>query len=77
MSIASLESELRRRGVSSTAFSLGANKDEAYCLIAVPGGWAVYYSERGNRNDERSHEFEDSACRDLLDRVLSDGLVAG
>jgi len=46
--------------------------DEAYCLAIVPGGWSVWYAERGERRDEVTFDTEDEACAELLLRVVSD-----
>lgn len=51
-------------------YSLGADVNEAYCLVPDRGGWIVYYSERGNRNNARHHDDEQQACADLLARML-------
>lgn len=75
MNTVELQSELRFRHVPDDAYSIGQDRDEAYCLIDVGGAWHVYYSERGNRNDERTFASEEDACRDLLNRLLDDGSV--
>jgi len=41
-------------------------------LEVAPGGWAVYYAERGLRTEERQFDTEDEACRFMLDRLLAD-----
>ena len=33
------------------AYSLYADKDDAYCLTREGNEWMVYYSERGKRNE--------------------------
>jgi len=75
VNISELEMELRGRCVPEDAYSLGRDRDEAYCLCGGPGEWRVYYGERGNRNDERLHVAENSACSDLLTRLLRDDSV--
>jgi hypothetical protein len=75
MNSAELNSELRRRQVPRDAYSLGRDRDEAYCLVGGEGEWRVYYSERGNRNDERVLTSEAEACEERLRRLLSDGAV--
>ncbi len=66
---------LRRLKVPATVYRLGGDENEAYCLVAEPDGWHVYYSERGNRNSEEVLPSESAACERLLMRVLSDGSV--
>ena len=64
---------LEKRGVRPSAFSLKSPvADEAYCLERASGGWSVYYSERGNRNDERWFRTEEEALAALSDLVLAD-----
>ncbi len=68
---------LRRRavaeGIRSSVYSLeGGLPPETYVLSIEPGGWAVYYSERGERVDEHRYETEDEACADLLLRLIED-----
>lgn len=75
MSVEEFEAELQRRKVPTTAYSIGSDDTEAYCLVHELDGWHVYYSERGNRNSERVHAAESAACQDLLERLLRDGTV--
>lgn len=75
MNSGELASELQRRRVPGDAYSLGRDRDEAYCLVGGEGEWRVYYSERGNRNDERVLPSEAEACEELLRRLLSDRTV--
>ncbi len=75
MMIEDLRAELQRRAIPEFAYSLGRDENETYCLVGGPDGWHVYYSERGNRNDERVLTSEDAACAELLRRVLNDGAV--
>lgn len=70
--------ELERNGVPERAYSLsGGNRPERYCIDEGPDGWSVYYSEKGNRNDEVVLATEDEACRKLLEWVLADDSVMG
>jgi hypothetical protein len=50
----------------------GSNLGEQYVLELEPGGWSVYYAERGQKNDQRFFDTEDAACNDLMSRVLND-----
>lgn len=65
---------LEREGVQPTAYDLepGRLSEERYCLAIVPGGWSVWFAERGRRNNEMFFETEDEACAELLLRVVTD-----
>jgi hypothetical protein len=68
-----LSRTLMELGIRPRSYSLqGGTPDDRYCLERSSGGWAVYYSERGLRNDEQWFATEDEACQDLLRRVLAD-----
>src|SRR3954470_17559876 len=72
-----LRSELipaaERLGIRSTAYSLdGGLPVEQYVLALEEGGWAVYYSERGLRQDVALFDTEDEACDELLLRLTED-----
>lgn len=58
--------------VRADAYSLGGSPDERLCLESVAGGWAVYYSERGERAGERRFDTEDEACDFMASRLLAD-----
>ncbi len=62
-------------GVPSDSYSIGADRDESYCLLLEHGRWKVYYSERGNRNEEASYASEEAACRRLFDWLMGDHIV--
>lgn len=74
MNARELESVLRDNNVSPEAYCLtGGHPEDRYVLSPEPSGkWAVYYSERGERNQERFFDSEDSACRYLLRIILED-----
>jgi hypothetical protein len=75
LNVNELQYDLEARRIPADAYSLGADRDESYCLLAIADQFCVYYSERGIRNDERYHGIEDDACRDLRDRLLRDRAV--
>lgn len=77
MNTVELKAELLVRHVPEDAYSIGRDRDEAYRLIGVSGAWRVYYSKRGNRNNERVFSNEDSACLDLLNRLVRDAAAKG
>jgi hypothetical protein len=79
----SLAALLDAEGVAERAYSLyGSHKEDAIVLDNRPGGWVVFYTERGGEFDLKTYERESDACLDLLIRVLKDehnrfDLVAG
>jgi hypothetical protein len=62
-------------GVPRGAYSVGLARDESYCLVHEGGTWAVFYSERGSRNDEAAFSDEDRICREMFERVTQDRIV--
>lgn len=50
----------------------GEVKDECLCLLPEPGGWLVFYSERGGRTGTRHFETEDEACDYIATSMLGD-----
>jgi hypothetical protein len=69
----SLRGVLQTEQVREYAYSIdGTLQDESMCLEAVPGGWAVFYAERGLRSGERVFGTEDEACQFLAGRLLAD-----
>jgi hypothetical protein len=53
------ESRFAAAGVPRSAYNIGADENEAYCLTEEADGWHAFYSERGHRNNE--HVFKDEA----------------
>jgi hypothetical protein len=41
---------LERKGITPSAYSIDADRDDALCLVREGSEWLVYYSERGQRN---------------------------
>jgi hypothetical protein len=70
-------------GINPNTYSLdGGHPPERYVLAHQPGGWSVYYSERGLETGRADFGAEDEACRHLLQLLRSDQathfhLVAG
>jgi hypothetical protein len=58
---------LRLQGVDPDSYSLeGGMPDEATVLDELPGGtWSVYYSERGQRRNERTFNYLDTALEEV------------
>lgn len=71
-----LRAELLRLSVPDSAYSIGHDSNEAYCLIEQPDGWHVYYSERGRRNDERVFSSQADAGVELLRPIRADGAMS-
>jgi hypothetical protein len=70
-----LKAEFASLGVPRNAHSVGADADEAYCLVHENDKWIVYYSERGRRNSAMAFADEAHACQELFWRVTQDGTV--
>ena len=69
----SLRTILDREGVDREYYELeGGLPSDKYCMEARGLSWAVYYSERGQRVEERAFLSEDDACRRLLELLLRD-----
>jgi hypothetical protein len=59
--------------VRDDAYSVeGGLPFERYVLSVVEGGWAVYYSERGERTGLRTFDTEDEACSYLFEQLVRD-----
>ena len=68
-----LQRILNDRGIRARSYSLDSGSaNDRYCIERSSGGWATFYSERGNRNNERWFSTEDQACRHLLETLLAD-----
>ena len=64
---------LDREGIDPNAYDLrGGQPNEKYTIESGVGGWFVYYSERGKRTDEAFFATEETACQNLLERLLRD-----
>jgi hypothetical protein len=72
MNLRELKAAARAAGIADEAYALLGTGDERYCLTHDGPEWAVFYAERGLRNDERHHATETAACADLLKRLLGD-----
>lgn len=68
-----LEGLLSSERVRTDAYTLyGEVPDECLCLLPEPGGWVVFYSERGGRTAPRHFETESEACDFMATRLLAD-----
>lgn len=64
---------LDSEGVDPLAYSLdGHTRDECLILEPEPGGWCVYYSERGGRSGPEHYATEDDACDEMARMLLAD-----
>ena len=76
MTVNKLEKELNRLGIKNSAYSLtDAFANEKYCLIKENESWHVFYSERGNRNEEKVFFLEDAACSYFIEFIIRDSSV--
>ena len=73
-----LQVAAERAGIRRGAYHLPGEDDrlriihDCYALDIVEGGWAVFYSERGERVGEQQFDTEDEACAHLLLRLTED-----
>ncbi|SEE90437.1 hypothetical protein [Jiangella alba] len=73
MNVAELRALFDAEGVDPDSYWLdGGLPTEAYVLERRASGWAVYYSERGQRSGEMRFETEGEACDRLRAMVLRD-----
>lgn len=65
---------LKESGVYSGSYSIcDGTADEAYVISDEGyGKWAVFYSERGQRNRESTFQSESDACEELFKRIMAD-----
>lgn len=70
-----LQAFLDRQGVPRTAYSIGSDQDESYCLVRQGHEWLVYYSERGRRNELGWGKSEDQGLN-LLKLFVLEGARA-
>lgn len=66
---------LRRLSVPASAYSIGHDSNEAYCLIEEADGWHLFYSERGHRTAEQVFSTEADAGAELKRRILVDATI--
>ena len=73
MNKSELKLKLDKNDVDSDAYCLtGGHPSEKYILSQDGFKWAVYYSERGKRVEERRFDSEDEACCYILKIILED-----
>ncbi len=47
-------------------------REDRYCLEHSADGWAVYFAERGEPVERRTHAALADAADDLVDRLVND-----
>ncbi len=66
--------ELKKNNVSPRAYSIYGQTDlpvdEQYVLNKSGNNWVLYYSEKGERLEQKIFEVEDEACRYFLNWLL-------
>jgi hypothetical protein len=69
-----LRATLVREGINSDTYSLDGNDGdgERYVLAPRPGGWKVYYAERGTEGSRQDFGTEAEACQHLLEQLRRD-----
>jgi hypothetical protein len=77
MNLAEAVTLIRNAGVPDWLYVTdgGLGTGECVGIETVPGGWSVYYSERGRKSPLEYCPDEDVACRALLrhvDRMMRD-----
>jgi hypothetical protein len=72
LTLVDLVTLLEEHGIDSRCYSLAGYGDERYCIDRDRVGFAVFYGERGHRNDEVLYGLEAEACQDLVERILAD-----
>ena len=73
MDVKELEAKLQLLRVHPNCYSLdGTDKDEAVILCRDASGWAVYYSERGQRSDFRRFPSMGDAREEVLQMLAAD-----
>jgi hypothetical protein len=76
VNVTQLKDHLASLGVSDSAWAIDdTSLPERYVLINDYLGWTVFYSEKGNRNDERIFATEEEACQHFLTVLTSDPTV--
>ena len=63
---------LEQAGVPPRWYTIGGDRNESTCLVGDGAVWTVFYSEKGQRSDERSFPSEDLACRYVYAQMIRD-----
>ena len=73
MNIRDLKRLLNSKGIREEEYSLSGGHPDNRCVLSpeANGKWAVYYTERGIRIDEREFDSEHEACQALLSMLFN------
>ncbi|MBW4716195.1 hypothetical protein [Saccharothrix obliqua] len=77
MNAESIQGWLLAVGVPAEVVSVGAEADNAWCLVADDEGFEVFWREQGNRYDWARFTSEDVACHYLFGRLVWAQVVRG
>ncbi|QRP45147.1 hypothetical protein [Amycolatopsis sp. FDAARGOS 1241] len=78
MNTQSIRRWLDRLGVPAEVVSVGAETDNAWCLMPADGeGWEVFWREQGNRYDWARFTSEQVACHYLFGRLAWSQVARG
>ncbi|MBV1910613.1 MAG: hypothetical protein KUG78_15025 [Kangiellaceae bacterium] len=76
MNIAEAKAKLEQLGINNNSYSMDdSTANEKYCVFDNYGKWSVYYSERGNRNNEKIFDSESDALEYFVELVSSDSTI--
>ncbi|PPK69775.1 hypothetical protein V5P93_006584 [Actinokineospora auranticolor] len=64
-------------GIPAGVVSVGAEADNAWCLVRDESGWEVFWREQGNRYDWARFDNEQVACHYLFGRLTWSQVVRG
>lgn len=71
MTVDELRNRLEQEEISNDFYSLCSyDCNDCVCLTQDGDAWSVYYFERGVKFDCVTHDNEDEACRDVLNRLI-------
>ncbi|MFW6029468.1 MAG: hypothetical protein ACOCRO_04360 [Halanaerobiales bacterium] len=63
---------LKKDRISERYYSLtGGTPNDKLCIEKIPGGWEVYYSERGDKYRVEKYRSEEDAYDSLYKRLKS------
>ncbi|RKT72373.1 hypothetical protein DFJ66_5684 [Saccharothrix variisporea] len=77
MNAESIQGWLLAVGVPAEVVSIGAEADNAWCLVRDDEGFEVFWREQGNRYDWARFSSEDVACHYLFGRLVWAQVVRG
>ncbi|CAI1254449.1 hypothetical protein [Serratia ficaria] len=64
-----LVKKLASMNIPADSYSIGDIENEALCLLNKSGTWSIFYSERGQRTEEKFYDNENEACQAFLKRL--------